>query len=218
MTKSKLSTAFGDVSIAVEGPDHPRQLLLLAHGAGAPMDSDFLKVFARSLTSDSRSVARFNFPYMEQGRRTPGSPKASEGAFGEVVDNVKASLSPKQLFIGGKSYGGRMASHLAASGADVDGLVFLGYPLHAPGRPENIRDAHLYELDVPMLFVEGTRDPFCPLPTLERVLARLPQAELVVIEDGDHSLKVRKASGRDTPTAWGEAAEAIAAWLERRAR
>jgi hypothetical protein len=179
------------------------------------MDSDFMDFFAAELKSKERAIARFNFAYMEQGRKTPGPAKVSEQTFREVVDHLKGSLAPEQVFIGGKSYGGRMASHIAAQGAGVDGLVFLGYPLHAPGRPENLRDEHLYAIDVPMLFVEGTRDPFCPLGTLEKVRARIKSSDLVVVDDGDHSLKVRKSSGRDTQTAWRHAAASNAEWLER---
>lgn len=180
------------------------------------MESDFMDFFAHALATDRRAVARFNFVYMEQGRRSPGSPKASEETFTAVVDHLREKLSPGRIFIGGKSYGGRMASHIAAGGVEVDGLVFLGYPLHAPGKPENIRAAHLGDIAAPMLFVEGTRDPFCPLATLRGVLEKLSGAtELIVVEGGDHSLKVRKSSGRDTHQAWGEAAAGISEWLER---
>ena len=181
------------------------------------MDSDFMAFFARSLAGDTRAVARFNFPYMEQGRRSPGSAKASESEFDDVIEHLRDSLSPDRVFIGGTSYGGRMASHIVAAGTEAAGLIFLGYPLHPPGRPENIRDAHLYGIEIPMLFVEGTRDPFCPLPTLHKVMAKVPHAEVVVIDDGDHSLKVRKSSGRDTETAWTEASAAIASWMEEQA-
>ena len=198
----------------VDGPDRPSQLLVLAHGAGAPMESDFMDFFAGALSTDRRAVARFNFAYMEQGRRSPGSPKASEETYAAVLDHLRKELSPAKLFIGGKSYGGRMASHLAAHGVELDGLVFLGYPLHAPGRPENIRDEHLKDIAVPMLFVEGTRDPFCPLATLEKIRKKLARTDLIVVEDGDHSLKVRKTSGRNTKEAWAEAAIRVSEWLD----
>ena len=214
MTGSTLSTSAGDVTVVVDGPRRPKQLLVLAHGAGAPLDSDFMEFFARELSSTERAVARFNFVYMEQGRKSPGPPKVSEQTYRDVLEHLKGELSPKQLFIGGKSYGGRMASHIAAQDVKVDGLVFLGYPLHAPGRPENIRDAHLRDIDARMLFVEGTRDPFCPLATLRKVMAKLAApAELLIVEDGDHSLKVRKSSGRSTSDAWHEAAVGISEWL-----
>ena len=93
--------------------------------------------------------------------------------------------------------------------------MLLGYPLHPPGRPEKIRDAHLYEIEVPMLFVEGTRDPFCPLETLAGVRERLPTSELFVVDDGDHSLKVRKSSGRSTKEAWSEAVDVIVEWMSK---
>ena len=177
------------------------------------MESDFMDFFATALATDRRAVARFNFVYMEQGRRSPGSPKASEETYAAVVDHLRAKLTPGKLFIGGKSYGGRMASHIAAGGVDVDGLVFLGYPLHAPGKPENIRAAHLDDIAAPMLFVEGTRDPFCPLETLEKVRKSLPRSAVLVIDDGDHSLKVRKSSGRSTIEAWHQAVSGIVSWL-----
>jgi predicted alpha/beta-hydrolase family hydrolase len=194
----------------------PSQLLVLAHGAGASLDSDFMQFFASELTTEQRAVARFNFVYMEQGRKTPGPARVSEQTFTEVLDHLESTLEPGETFIGGKSYGGRMASHVAAQGADVDGLVFLGYPLHAPGRPENIRDEHLRDIRSPMLFVEGTRDPFCPLDTLARSLEKVTApTEVLVVDDGDHSLKVKKSSGRSTQDAWSEAVLGISEWLDR---
>ena len=180
------------------------------------MESEFMDFFADAITSDRRAVARFNFVYMELGRRSPGPPKASEDTYSAVVEHLRETLRPESLFIGGKSYGGRMASHIAAAGVPVDGLVFLGYPLHAPGKPENIRAAHLADITTPMLFVEGTRDPFCPLPTLEKVTAKLSvPMKLIVVDGGDHSFKVPKSSGRTTKQAWSEAAREISEWLER---
>lgn len=178
------------------------------------MDSDFMEFFANELATGSRAVARFNFSYMEQGRRSPGAASASERDCNEVLDHLREELSPEKVFIGGKSYGGRIASHIAAQGTEVDGLVFLGYPLHAPGRPDKLRDAHLRDIRSRMLFVEGTRDPFCPLETLSKVLGNLhAPSEVLVVEDGDHSLKVRKSSGRSTQDAWRAAARGISEWL-----
>ena len=113
--------------------------------------------------------------------------------------------------------GGRIASHIVADGEDASGLIFLGYPLHPPGRPDRIRDAHLRAIEVPMLFIEGTRDPFCPLDTLDRALKKVPAAtSVVVIEDGDHSFKLRKSSGRSTEAAWREVIDAVASWVDER--
>ena len=110
--------------------------------------------------------------------------------------------------------GGRIASYLPARGVECEGLVFLGYPLHPPGRPDRIRDEHLYALETPALFVEGTRDPFCPLPLLEQVRAKMTAPTgLAVVEDGDHSFKVRKSSGRTTGEALQEIWDDVAAWM-----
>jgi predicted alpha/beta-hydrolase family hydrolase len=110
--------------------------------------------------------------------------------------------------------GGRIASHLPERGVACDGLVFLGYPLHPPGRPDRIRDRHLYALSTPCLFVEGTRDPFCPVPLLEEVRAKMSApTSLVVVEDGDHSFKVRKSSGRSNQEALDKALEGVSAWI-----
>ena len=215
MTRSKLATTAGAITLVVDGPGKPRDVLVLGHGAGASLDSAFMDFFAENLTDDQRAVARFNFGYMEQGRRSPDRQEVSERTYAEVVDRLRSALKPERVLVGGKSYGGRIASHAVAGGMAADGLVFLGYPLHPPGRPDRIRDAHLYDIAAPMLFVEGTRDAFCPLPTLEKVVANLTApAEVLVIDDGDHSLKVRKSSGRETEDAWAEAAQGIAAWLE----
>jgi predicted alpha/beta-hydrolase family hydrolase len=181
------------------------------------MDSDFMDFFADALASRHRAVARFNFPYMEAGRKSPGAQSASEDAFAEVIEHLRTEMSPEAVILGGKSYGGRIASHVAARGTPCDGLVFLGYPLHAPGRGDQIRDAHLRDIACPMLFVEGTRDPFCPLETLEKVRRKIKtRTDLVVVEGGDHSLKVRASSGRSTRDAWTEAIAGISEWLDRR--
>ena len=208
----KIDTPAGPVSVVFDGPEESQVLVVLAHGAGAPMDSDFMRAMAQALGERDFRVCRFNFAYMEQGRKAPDRQPALEQTYRAVVDEVRSQAD--QVVIGGKSLGGRIASLIAADGAPVDGLVFLGYPLHPPGRPDRIRKAHLPAIRVPMLFVEGTRDPFCPLDTLEEVRAELTApTELAVIDDGDHSLKVRKSSGRSTEEAWTEAAEAVASWL-----
>ena len=214
MTHTTVETTRGDLSVAIDGPARPEHLLILGHGAGASMMSDYMVFFARELASSTRAVARFNFPYMEAGRKSPGTQAISEEAFADVVEHLRGELSPAKVFLGGKSYGGRIASHVVATGTECDGLVFLGYPLHAPGRPDRIRDDHFKDVSCPMLFVEGTRDPFCPLDTLAGVRRKITApTQLLVVDDGDHSLKVRKSSGRSTPEAWAEAVAGISEWL-----
>jgi predicted alpha/beta-hydrolase family hydrolase len=217
LSKSKRGTATlaaGEVSWLADGPSDAETIVVLAHGAGSPMDSPYMEAFAEGLAAAEVRVVRFNFLYSQAGKRAPDRGPVLEQTFEGILEYVRAEWSPPRLVAGGKSLGGRIASQIAARGVECDGLVFLGYPLHPPGRPDRMRDEHLYDLAVPMLFVEGTRDPFCPLPTLEKVVAGLRgPARIAVIEDGDHSLKVPKSSGRSTEGAWAEGVAAVVAWL-----
>jgi uncharacterized protein len=213
----KIQTPTGEVSAVWDGSGDSSEVVILAHGAGNDLSSSFMAHVADGLANAGLDVCRFNFLYTERGRRSPDRPAVLEETYRAVVDEVRSSRSDARLFIGGKSMGGRIASHLAAAGDRVDGLVFLGYPLHPPGKPEKIRSAHLGDITVPMLFVEGTRDPFCPLETLEKVRADLAaETTVVVVEDGDHSFKVRKSSGRSSEQALDEVVEAVADWVKSR--
>jgi predicted alpha/beta-hydrolase family hydrolase len=211
-----ISTEAGEISVVLDGPERFDPLLLLAHGAGGGMHNAFMDTMAAGLAAREVDVLRFNFAYSERGKKSPDRGPILEQTYRDVVEHVRSELSPGRLFVGGKSMGGRIASQVVAGGLDVDGLVFLGYPLHPPGRPERLRADHLVDIEVPMLFVEGTRDPFCPLETLEAVREGLKApTKVAVIHDGDHSLKVRKSSGRSTPEAWAEAVEAIVEWSDK---
>ena len=211
----KVTTTAGELPLFQDGSQRAPTVLVLGHGAGGSSSSDFMERFATGLASDALRVCRFDFAYMAAGRKAPDRQPILVQTFREVADAARGEAS--KILFGGKSMGGRIGSHVAAEGYAVDGLVFLGYPLHPPGRPDRIRDAHLHDISAPMLFVEGTRDPFCPLDTLERVRRDLTaDTEVVVVDGGDHSLKVRKGSGRDTAAAWQEAIEGIQAWLSKR--
>jgi predicted alpha/beta-hydrolase family hydrolase len=217
-SEQRLAVPGGEVRATFEGPAGARDTLLLAQGAGADKDHPFMQTVGGSLAAKGIRVIRFNFLYTEAGKKAPDRQPVLEETYRAVVQEVRERESGERIFIGGKSMGGRIASHVAAGAdaAQVDGLVFLGYPLHPPGRPERIRDAPLYQVRVPMLFVEGTRDPFCPLETLEKVRKQITApTEVAVIDDGDHSFKVRKSSGRSSDEAWQEVVEAVATWLER---
>ncbi len=186
------------VAFATPGADSP--VLVVAHGAGAGMDHPFLVGFTRAANELGVATMRFNFPYVEAGRRSPDRPAVAVetwlAAFSAAVDRAGGAA----VAAGGKSFGGRMASVAVAEGMAASGLVFLGYPLHPPGKPERIRDEHLYAIRVPMLFVEGTRDPFARPDLLAGVLGRLGSlATLHAVEGGDHSFKVRgvKAEPRE---------------------
>lgn len=214
-----VTTSAGEVSFVVDGDPGGTPLLFLAHGAGADMHSEFMVEVSSGLETAGVATARFNFAYTEKGRKAPDPQVRLEATYAEVVDHLTSLLGPRSLFLGGKSMGGRIASHIADRVEGLGGLVFLGYPLHPPGKPERIRDAHLRDLAVPMLFVEGTRDPFCPLDTLAKVRSSLTaETEVAVIDDGDHSFKVRKSSGRSTSEAWEEVIGAVAGWVLRRAK
>ena len=166
--------------------------LVVGHGAGASMDHPFLSGFCRAMASHGVATARFNFFYMNSGRRSPDPEPYLRAAWSEAFTGVHAMASGVPVLAGGKSLGGRIASMCVADGMPAAGLVFLGYPLHPPGKPERIRDKHLYEIRVPMLFLEGSNDPFAQPSLVAKVLKKLgPRAELHAVEGGDHSFNVR---------------------------
>jgi len=192
--------------------------LVLGHGAGAGQRSPFMMDFARALAARGVDAVTFNFPYTEQRRRIPDRGPVLEACYRAVVAAVREHVDSarEHLFIGGKSMGGRIATQIAAADPDlaVAGLVLLGYPLHPPGQPEKLRDAHLPSVRRPMLFVQGSRDTFGTPGELEPVLARVtPAPVLHVIEGGDHSFKL----GRKDPVRQQEIytgiQQAIVRWI-----
>jgi predicted alpha/beta-hydrolase family hydrolase len=167
--------------------------IILAHGAGAGQRHPFITGIARSLAAAGIEVWTFNFPYMEQKRRAPDPASALEDCFRRVIASVQESTSHRgALFVGGKSMGGRMATHLAAQGDEMDGVFALGYPLHPPGTPQQPRSAHLPRITAPVLIVQGERDAFGTPAELAPVIATMKaRVTLEVIPGGDHSLGVR---------------------------
>jgi len=186
--------------------------LILAHGAGQGIDSPFMKFFHEALPRRGILSIQFNFEYMDHGRKVPDPQAKLQALYRKIVAETTDAFHPRRLFIGGKSMGGRVASYIAGDTTGVTGLVFLGYPLHPPGNMDKMRDEHLYNTHVPMLFLSGSRDPFAEPALLEKVVHRIgPRAVLQWTERGDHSLKVGK-----TGTAPLEvAADAIAEWARR---
>lgn len=171
--------------------------VVIAHGAGAGKDHPFLQGYADALGALGFSTLRFNFPYVEQGRRMPGPAAHAIATWRAVVEFARAQDPQAAVWATGKSYGGRMASMAVADGLVVDGLVYLGYPLHAPGKPEAPRAEHLPVIAVPQLFVEGTNDPFIqPLSQFEDVVATCQDARVAWVEGGGHSFEVK---GRKVP-------------------
>jgi predicted alpha/beta-hydrolase family hydrolase len=196
------------VTAAWDRPSDPRTVLVLAHGAAGDLNDPFLRSLAESLVDADVATLRFNFPYREAGRRAPGAQKQSEDCYRGIVEHVRQEGLP--TFCGGKSYGGRMATHIAAEGAPMDGLVLLSYPLHPPGKPERLRDAHLRDVSAPMLIVQGTRDPFATPELLDKTVRSLDATTLVRVEGGDHSLNVR---GRPRADVVGEVSESVRGFL-----
>lgn len=184
-----------EVSGVYARPDSPFATLVLAHGAGAGMEHPFMSGFTRGLNDDGVATLRFNFPYREAGRKFPDRPPAAIAAWRAAMDEAarqaQAHGDTGPVWAAGKSFGGRMASMAVAEGMDTAGLVYLGYPLHPPGKPEKLRDEHLYGLTLPMLFLQGTRDTFATPDLLEGVISRIgPSAVLDWIDGGDHSFAV----------------------------
>src|SRR5436309_5462597 len=189
--------------------------VILAHGAGSDMTNPFLSSVHAGLAREGLVSVKFNFPYTEARRRAPDPRPVLQRCYRAVVDAVLTDrrLAPPWIAIGGKSLGGRIASYVAAAGAPVRGLVFLGYPLHPAGRPEALRADHLPALPVPMLFVQGTRDTLCELDRLRSLLGRVPRATLHTIEGGDHSFRVPRRTGRVDTDVWAEVVSITAHWL-----
>ncbi|WP_309128122.1 alpha/beta family hydrolase [Microbacterium sp.] len=185
----------GVVSVSAdwEAPAGPvNDVVMIAHGAGAGMQHPFLVGFATALRELGFATLRFNFPYVEAGRRMPGPAAHAVLTWNAVATWVRSEAPDARLWACGKSYGGRMASMAAAEGLEVDGLVYLGYPLHPPGKPEKPRVEHLPAVRSPQLFVEGTNDPFVqPLSQLEEAVASCQAARIAWIEGGGHSFEVK---------------------------
>lgn len=202
-----------EVSADLAGDSSSPLVVVLAHGAGQGMDSAFMRSFEEGLAGRGFQSARFNFPYMQRGRKLPDPAPVLETCWRAVAGAVREHSGARKLVLGGKSMGGRIASQVVAGGYPAEGLVFLGYPLHPPGKPERLRDAHLDRIQCPMLFVSGTRDSFAGRALLERVVERLgARATLQWIEGGDHSFHVR---GRGDSEVHAEALNWIVEWLER---
>lgn len=188
----------GPTRVSVERtPGERGATVLIAHGAGAGMDHPFLTGFAGAVAEAGFSTVRFNFPYVEQGRRMPG-PAAHAISTWRAAVAAEREIDPSaRIIAAGKSYGGRMASMAVAEGLDVDALVYLGYPLHPPGAPEKLRAEHLPAITVPQLFVEGSTDPFIqPLTQFDGVVETCRDARVAWIDGGGHSFEVK---GRKRP-------------------
>jgi len=215
------------VSITVSGtvrvsglmlnPSHARACYVLAHGAGAGMNHPFMTAVAAELARRGIATLRYQFPYMEQGSKRPDAPKLAQAAVRSAIAEA-ATLVPKlPLVAGGKSFGGRMTSQAQAETplSNVRGLAFLGFPLHAAGRPSDERAAHLFPVKIPMLFLQGTRDALADIALMRKLVGALgKRATLVAIEEGDHSFHVPARTGRTDAGVVEEVIKALAGWID----
>ena len=192
--------------------------LVLTHGAGGDMSGAGLTALAEGLAERGHLVVRFDLPYRAAGRKSPPAAEKSIEGFVSVLEEAKDKFGKQDWILGGKSYGGRVASMAVANGLEAKGLLFYGYPLHPPGRPESLRVSHWPSITAPCLFLEGTNDPFCDLKLLEKHLPKLGgKHETVVIQGGDHSLKVsggqsKEGKARSAQNMMSELAGTVSEW------
>jgi uncharacterized protein len=211
------------VSVAVsvpgllQNPPHARACYVFAHGAGAGMDHPFMVAVATELGRRGIGTLRYQFPYIERGAKRPDPPQLPQATVRAAVAAALALLPDSPLIAGGKSFGGRMTSQAQAKVPlpGVRGLAFLGFPLHPSGRPSQDRAAHLFDVQIPMLFLQGTRDSLASLDQIEPLCKKLGgRAALKLFADADHSFHVPARTGRNDAQVLGEVIDAFAAWLD----
>jgi uncharacterized protein len=210
-----------DDTIRVSGlllaPPRVRACYVLAHGAGAGMAHPFMAAVAAELGQRGIATLRYQFPYMEQGGRRPDPPRLAQATVRAAVAAASRLMPELPLVAGGKSFGGRMTSQAQAAAPlpGVRALIFLGFPLHPAGRPSQDRGRHLFDVQVPMLFLQGTRDALAALPEIEPLCGALGvRATLRLVPDADHSFHVPARSGRTDAEVRGDMLDALAEWID----
>jgi len=205
------------VSGLLQTPPRARACYVLAHGAGAGMTHRFMTAAASGLDERGIATLRYQFPYMERGSKRPDPPKLAQATVRAAVASAQNALPKLPLIAGGKSFGGRMTSQAQAAAPlpGVRGLAFLGFPLHVAGQPSAARGEHLFDVQVPMLFLQGTRDALAALDELEPLCKKLGRrATLKLFADADHSFHVPARSGRNDAGVFGELLDALADWMD----
>ena len=205
------------VSGLLQTPREARACYVLAHGAGAGMEHPFMGAIANGLAERGVATLRYQFPYMEHGSKRPDTPKLAQATVRAAVAEASRRLPELALFAGGKSFGGRMTSQAQAASplSGVVGLIFLGFPLHPAGRPSNERGAHLFAVQIPMLFLQGTRDALADLKLLQALVEELgTRATLELFQDADHSFHVPARTGRKDSEIMAHLLDALAGWIE----
>jgi predicted alpha/beta-hydrolase family hydrolase len=204
------------ISAVLRQPDAPRACFVFAHGAGAGMNHPFMADLAAALEARGIATLRFQFPFMEQESKRTDHPAVAQQAVRAAVDEARARLPGMALFAGGKSFGGRMTSGAQADAplAQVRGIIFVGFPLHPAGKPATERAAHLQQVGVPMLFLQGTRDALADLELMRRTTEAIgPLATLHVVDGADHAFHVLVRSGRNDKEVIEELAETVSRWI-----
>jgi predicted alpha/beta-hydrolase family hydrolase len=206
------------VSGLLQAPAGARACCVLAHGAGAGMTHPFMTLVADGLAERSIATLRYQFPYMERGSKRPDTPKLAHATVRAAIAEASRLVPGLALFAGGKSFGGRMTSQAQAASPlpGVGGLVFLGFPLHPPGQASDERGQHLFEVQIPMLFMQGTSDEFADLQLLQSLTERLgARATLKLFQDADHSFHVPARTGRKDSEVRAEMLDAMTDWIEK---
>jgi predicted alpha/beta-hydrolase family hydrolase len=218
-SQQKLEIEIGNavpMSALLDRPTHPRACYVFAHGAGAGMTHPFMAAVASGLALRGVATLRYQCPYMEKGSRRPDPPAVAHAAVRAAVAEAARCCPGIRLIAGGKSFGGRMTSQAQAilPLEGVDGLAFLGFPLHPAGKPSSDRAKHLAEVHVPMLFLQGTRDNLAELSLIEPVVKNLgAPASLHLVQEADHSFHVLARSGRNDREVMDEVLDTLAAWI-----
>jgi hypothetical protein len=211
---AEIRVPVGEGSVSASWRGEGSTALVLGHGAGSNRENPFLVALAEALAASGRRAILYNFPYTEAGRRLPDTNPVLEAAARSVANHARA-MGASRVVLGGRSMGGRIASQIVAGGASAEGLLLLAYPLHPPGKPDTLRDCHLPGIAAPMLFIQGTRDPFARPDLLAALLERLgPKATLHRVVDGDHSFAVRKSTGRSAKDVTAEVHRVVLDWLD----
>jgi predicted alpha/beta-hydrolase family hydrolase len=211
--RGETTTTIETVSGIALIPDGAVALFVYAHGAGAPMKHPFMEASANQLAAHGVATLRFNFVYSEAGSKRPDRQPLAVAAIRAAVSHAR-TLTDLPVYAGGKSFGGRMSSHANLKELGVQGLIFVGFPLHAPGKPGLARGEHLAEVGLPMLFLQGTRDTLAKLELIEELTSGLPSATLHVVDGADHGFHVLKRSGRTDDEVITELAQTTRTWVD----
>jgi predicted alpha/beta-hydrolase family hydrolase len=207
-----------ELSALLDAPSSPSACYVFAHGAGAGMDHPFMAAIAAGLAQRGIATLRFQFPFVQQGSRRPDPPAVAQAAVRAAVQEMTARFAGVPLFAGGKSFGGRMTSQAQAAEPmpGLRGIAFVGFPLHPAGKPSTERAAHLTKVQVPMLFLQGTRDALAELELIRPMVQALgPRAALHVVDGTDHAFHVLARSGRTDEQVREELLDAMAGWIVR---